>query len=173
MRTLLVLALVSASHPALAEERREGAFGLWKGMTLAEVKSVSKAIQLLPAGGPHYYFTRSPPEPIFPFSGYALAIAPKAGLCGVTAHTRHLPEGSKAAKDEAGVVLQMYMNRYGSPTHSGEDSSSRTVKWKDAQGPNSSITFTMHHADDGTSYLEVSYAFSNVDACRAEILKGI
>ena len=174
MRALLVCAALAVVTPALAAEpHREAAFGFWKGMSLKEVQAAAKLQQPYPG---NIYVTTDAPKPVAPFVAYGLVIGRQVGVCSVSAFTNHLPDGSRQQRNEALVILQMLGNLYGEPTEKEKESPDgplTTVKWQDAKGPHTLVTFTMHHTDDGTAYVHVDYTFSNMVECRAEMQKDM
>lgn len=171
MKRFIAIAVIAAAAGAWAQERKEAAFGFWKGMTHEQAQ---QAARLTPVpGAPYYYATTSPPRPVYPFVAYTIAVGPNTGVCVVLAQTEHKLDGSKIYKDMAESVLTMFWNKYGQPTHTSETATSRMVKWSNAQGKGTSVDLTIQHADDGTVYLQAAYSFSNFDRCRQEILQGL
>jgi len=171
MKSLVLVALLVAASGSYADPKREAAFGFWKGMTLKEAKAAAP-LEKAP-NAPSFYATRNPPQPVYPFSVYMVGIGPSAGVCAVVAQTDHMLKGSKAFLDTAGTVLQMLSDRYGNPTHSSDTQTSKTVKWQNAQGPNTAVQMAVHYADDGSVYIQAGYRFSNLQHCNKEILEGL
>jgi hypothetical protein len=171
MKALWAFVLVMLSTVARGDDRKEAAFGFAKGISL---RAAQQLAPLSPVpNAPHYFGTKSPPRGVYPFEIYSIAVGPKSGVCAVVALTRHELDGSKMYKDMADSVLRALMGKYGQPTHTGETSTTRILKWAGAQGPGTFVQLTMHHADDGTAYMEVAYSFSNFEACRQELLGGL
>jgi hypothetical protein len=167
---VLALALLLGTETADAAEKKESAFGFWKSMTLRQVKAAAP-MQKVPNAS--FYATTQPPSPVYPFAFYTVAVGRSAGVCVVLAQTEHMPQGSKMFKDTAANIIEIFMDRYGSPTHSGESDTSKTMKWENAQGPNTSVQVTTQWADDGTVYIQAGYTFSNLAQCREELQGGV
>ena len=126
----LATMVVSTTH-AQSQEKRESAFGFYKGMTLKEAQAAAplKRSSFSPAS----YSTESPPKPVFPFASYQVIIGPLSGVCAVIASTDLSPIGSKEAKGTSETVFRLLEKRYG--PHTGTNLELGIIGWEDAQAP--------------------------------------
>ena len=134
MKTAVAVIALVAAHAAWGQEdRKESAFGFWRGMTLQQAQ-VAAPLTRAP-NAPSYYGTKVAPLPVYPFTVYSVAIGRTAGVCMVVALTDHQADGSKIHKDMVAAVFQMLLNRYGKPTDVSETDTARTVKWVSTSRP--------------------------------------
>jgi hypothetical protein len=172
MKVIAVLMAMGLAAGAVAQEGassakppKEAAFGLHKGMSLAEAgRAASLAKYDI---GVFSWRVIDPPKPANPFKVYVAVIAPKAGLCVVHAETEMHPVKSVKAAELRIQIMDMLVSKYGDGMSKSEVDGSYT--WWDAQGPGANIvlSFMFDKAIERMRF-RLTYLFSNSEQCSKE-----
>jgi hypothetical protein len=184
MRRLAVLSVLVAlagqtAQPNGHAHHREAAFGFFKGMTLKQAQTAAP----LKRAAPNMYATAEPPQPIYPFILYMIAVTPSAGICAAVAETdgRSIsdPGAARAIQESMSTLLHQLGKRYGPATKLGELNPDDPLgpldlaTWTDPQGAHTSIILGIRSRPDRTTFIHIAYSFSNLDKCQADVGKAL
>jgi hypothetical protein len=172
MKKIAVVLLIASAAQAYGDERRESAFGFWKGMTVQQAKAAAPLEQSEKL--PSLYMTKVPPRPVYPLRYYSLRFGSKTGLCIVDAQTEH-EQGERRFKAVSNEVFEMLIQRYGRPSQipKGEKDEKFIVRWDNPQGPDTLIEAHVDRDRLGGWYVMLRYYFANSDACVMEGREGL